>query len=250
MDYDTDFTDETASTSMGNLHFRHHAGNGAQVVFLHGLGASAMVWKRLVAYLPDDYDVYLMDLLGHGQSDAPTDMQYTVSNQYQALSEFMALQNNGNSILFGHSYGGWIATFYAANPTGCRGIILEDAAGLKEMFDKVKDMGEEGIRQYKEELVKEAMTIAGNREYVIRSVVDADITEDQLDDELLGMITRPTMILWGGEDKIVSPKYAEAFKSKIKGSEVHIIEGAGHYAHFTNPEEVAKYILDFTNKDK
>lgn len=250
MDYDKDFMDEFARTSMGNIHFRHHIGKGAQIVFLHGLGASCMVWKRLVQHLPEDMDVYLVDLLGHGQSDAPNDVQYTVSNQYQALSEFMALQNNGNSIIFGHSYGGWIAAFYAANPTGCKGIILEDPAGLKEMFDEIKKGGDEEISRYKQNLVNKAMMIAGNREYVINSIVDSDITEDQLDDELLGMISRPTMILWGSEDKTISPKYADIFAKKIKGSEVHIIEGAGHDAHFTNPEDVARYIMEFENSAK
>jgi pimeloyl-ACP methyl ester carboxylesterase len=250
MDYDNDFSDEYADTSFGKLHFRHHAGKTTQIIFLHGLGANTMVWKRLVHYFPDDMDIYLVDLLGHGQSDAPADVKYTVSNQYQALLEFTSLQNNGSAFFFGHSYGGWVAAFYAAQPTGCKGIILEDAAGLKEMFDKIKETGEEGIMRYKENMIRNAMMISGNREYVIRSVVDSDILEDQLDDALLSEIKVPSMVIWGSDDKMVDVSYGEKLAEKVRGSEMHVINGAGHDAHFTNAEEVAKLIIDFVGRNQ
>ena len=125
MDYDKDFEDGFEYTSMGALHFMHHPGTKEKIIFLHGMGANTKVWSKLVQFLPDGLDVFLIDLLGHGKSDAP-EMDYTVSNQFQALREFIAAQNNGNSFIFGHSYGGWIAAYYASQPYTCKGIILED----------------------------------------------------------------------------------------------------------------------------
>ena len=103
-----DFEDGFSYTSPGALHFKRHPGTKEKIIFIHSLGGKTRDWKRLMDFLPDDLDVYLIDLLGHGESDAP-EMDYTIHAQFQAFREFIALQNNGDSYIFGHSYGGWVA---------------------------------------------------------------------------------------------------------------------------------------------
>ncbi len=39
--------------------------------FLHFSGANLMMWERVVPFFQDQYRVLLMDLRGHGKSDAP-----------------------------------------------------------------------------------------------------------------------------------------------------------------------------------
>ena len=199
MDYNKDFEDGFEYTSLGALHFMHHPGVKEKIIFLHGVGANTKVWSRLVQCLPDELDIFLIDLLGHGQSDAPADTDYTVSNQFQALREFIALQNNGDSYLFGHSYGAWIAAYYASQPCGCKGIILEDAAGLAESF---ADIPESGVEEFKSNMLKSMLAINNNKEYVFRNLIDSDFKEDQLTKELLSSISLKTKIIWGSDDKI------------------------------------------------
>ncbi len=242
MDYNKDFEDGFEYTSMGALHFMHHPGEGKKMIFLHGMGASTRAWTRLIQFLPDDLDIFLVDLLGHGESDAPTDIEYTVSNQFQALREFIALQNNGDSFIFGHSYGAWVAAYYASQPCGCKGIILEDAAGLKENFDNITA---NGAAEFKEMMLKQVLATKGNKDYVFNSIIDSDFKEDQLTQELLSAIKVPTKIIWGSNDASVDISYAKIFNQKIKGSILEVIDGAGHDPHFTNPEDVCKIILDF-----
>lgn len=241
MDYDKDFEDGFEYTSLGALHFMHHPGEGKRIIFLHGIGASTRAWTRLVQHLPDNLDIFLIDLLGHGGSDAPH-IDYTISNQYQALREFMALQNSSDCFMFGHSYGAWLAAYYASQPCSCKGIILEDAAGLKENFDSIM---EKGAEEYKEGMLKRLLAAKGNKDYVLKSMLDSDFKEDQLTEVLLSGIKVPTRIIWGSSDEMVDVAYAKILNEHIKGSSLSIVEGASHEPHYTNPEDVCRIILEF-----
>ncbi len=60
----------------------------------------------------------------------------------------------------------------------------------------------------------------------------------------LPLITAPTLILWGGEDRIMPKSYADKFARAIKGpTEIRPIPGAGHLAELDKPDEVAAAIL-------
>lgn len=60
----------------------------------------------------------------------------------------------------------------------------------------------------------------------------------------LPLIAAPTLILWGGEDRIMPKSYADKFARAIKGpTEIRPIPGAGHLAELDKPDEVAAAIL-------
>lgn len=244
MNFNKDFEDGKANTALGAIHFKHHKGDGKTLVFLHGFGASVLAWKKTVELLPDDYNVYLIDLLGHGLSDAP-ETNYTVKAQAETLWEFFEVENLSGFCLIGHSYGGWIAAYYASK-YAVGELVLEDAAGLKEAFDQIVAAGRE--EEFKKTFFKLAMGFAGNKDYVVKSVLDSDFREDQLTDEILSEITEPTLIIWGSRDILLSPENAKIFKSKIKNSSIAMISGAGHDGHFTNPQDFVDYLTAFVEK--
>jgi pimeloyl-ACP methyl ester carboxylesterase len=63
----------------------------------------------------------------------------------------------------------------------------------------------------------------------------------------LPLITAPTLLLWGAEDKIMPRSYADKFAAGITGkSEIKMIPGAGHLAELDKPEETAAEILAWT----
>ncbi|MGE5269115.1 MAG: alpha/beta fold hydrolase [Thiohalocapsa sp.] len=63
----------------------------------------------------------------------------------------------------------------------------------------------------------------------------------------LPLITAPTLLVWGGEDRIVPQSYAAKFAKAIAGkSETRIIAGGGHLAELDKPDEVAAAILEWT----
>ena len=241
MDHHMDFKEDYFQSSSGKIFFKHHEGAGQSIIFLHGFGAGSFVWKRLMTVLPDDLDVYLIDLLGHGKSEKPH-LAYTVSLQVDVLSQFIRANKLEHAVLFGHSFGGWIASKYVAAGGKAKAIVLEDSAGIAENHDAVKSSG--SYDDFKDEMFKRAMEIAGNDEYVIRSSIENSEGELLSPDEF-SRITLPTMIIWGKEDNIVPVDYATGISNAIKNSRLEIIEGAEHNPHYSKPDVVTKLLLDF-----
>ena len=63
----------------------------------------------------------------------------------------------------------------------------------------------------------------------------------------LPLITAPTLLLWGGEDKVMPRSYADKFAKGVNGkTEITIIPGAGHLAELDKPDETAAAILGWT----
>jgi pimeloyl-ACP methyl ester carboxylesterase len=63
----------------------------------------------------------------------------------------------------------------------------------------------------------------------------------------LGLITVPTLLLWGEQDRIMPRSYADCFATAIKGhSEIKVIPDAGHLAELDQPKAVADAILGWT----
>ena len=235
-----DLEDRYANTSLGRLHYKWRKGRKT-VVFLHGIGGSALTWKRLVEELPEDLGLCLVDLLGHGDSEAP-EIKYKVSIQAEAVIDLMGSAGVRDACLFGHSYGGWIAAKIAQEAYGAEGLILEDAAGLKEYFDDILKAGD--AERLKEELIKGSL-LTNHREHVIKSTVESETPDEYLTKESLAKIAIPTLIIWGADDLTLDAKYAKIFSRYIRNSTVAEINGAGHIPHYTAANEVAGLLVKF-----
>ena len=62
----------------------------------------------------------------------------------------------------------------------------------------------------------------------------------------LRLITAPTLLLWGEQDRVMPRAYAEIFAGGIAGpTTTRIIAGAGHLAELDKPSEVAREIRTF-----
>jgi 2-succinyl-6-hydroxy-2,4-cyclohexadiene-1-carboxylate synthase len=110
------------------------------LVLLHGFTGSAAAWGHQLDTLADyGLRIIALDLLGHGQSDAPDDPQrYTIQRCQQDI--LAALQelgvSKGQAILLGYSMGGRIA-LYTAYSGYFRALILESASpGLEDPAER------------------------------------------------------------------------------------------------------------------
>ncbi|MBX9701818.1 MAG: alpha/beta fold hydrolase [Acetobacteraceae bacterium] len=63
----------------------------------------------------------------------------------------------------------------------------------------------------------------------------------------LGLVTAPTLLLWGEKDAVVPRSYAAKFASGLGAAttEITVIPGAGHLAELDRPAAVARAILDW-----
>lgn len=60
----------------------------------------------------------------------------------------------------------------------------------------------------------------------------------------LGLITAPTLILWGDEDALLPPSYAAKMARAMNGrATVERLPGAGHLAYLDRPDEAARAVL-------
>jgi 2-succinyl-6-hydroxy-2,4-cyclohexadiene-1-carboxylate synthase len=112
------------------------------LVMLHGFTGSATGWDHQMDILADyGLRIIAIDLLGHGQSDAPEDAK-RYSIEYSQKDILAALQelgvNKREAIVLGYSMGGRIA-LYTAFSGFFRALILESASpGLEDPAEREK----------------------------------------------------------------------------------------------------------------
>lgn len=235
MDY-SQLEEAYVNTSLGKLHILRNNNNYKTLLFLHGLGGDTKAWQRLVALLPDEYGIVLVDLLGHGLSDAPH-IKYSASVQVSAIVELVEKEQLEQCNIVGHSYGGWVAALYASLNHPCSSIILIDSAGVYTPDQQPLS------QEQREDIIKRLISTNDNKEYVMRSILESD-GADALDQPTLDKIDKKTLIIWGENDTTTEKKYAIVLNT-IKNSKLAIIDGAGHSPHYTHAEQVSKLILSF-----
>ena len=241
MDFENDFEDSYFVTKYGKMHYKHHKGNDKPIIFLHGFAASVKSWTRLVAYLPVSLDIYLIDLLGHGTSEAP-EIDYSLLMHYGTIVDFIKKNIDMEPFLFGHSYGGWIASYYAINRK-IPGLMLEDSAGMEEFVEERHRINP----SYRETMLKDALQLNPS-EHVLRSMLHSDNSKQQLDSNTLSKVDCRCLIVWGKGDKIIDVKYSKMFNDRIRGSTLRVIDDAKHTPHYSNPELIANLVNDFTTE--
>lgn len=241
VDIEKDFESGYFASKYGKMHYKHHKGSGARILFLHGFAGSVKSWSRLMQHIDGDLDIYLLDLLGHGDSEVP-EADYSFSMHYDSVLQFVDGNIDGEFYAFGHSYGGWIAARCAMD-RNILGLILEDSAGLREFMED-RYMANPN---YREELVSKAVQI-NPRKDVLEAMVNADNKDEYLTRENLAEIKARTLIIWGGKDVTVKPMYSKIFKDCIQGSNLVVLESEKHTPHYSNPEAVARLLDGFILK--
>jgi pimeloyl-ACP methyl ester carboxylesterase len=85
--------------------------------------------------------------------------------------------------------------------------------------------------------------LQANAWVIERSVESMEAGKDLLDFRL-GQIKRPTLIVWGSDDRLIPPSVGEAMHRQIAGSSLLIVDGCGHLA----PGECTKPVVAGTLK--
>ncbi|MEI7819150.1 MAG: alpha/beta hydrolase [bacterium] len=105
----------------------YRRGRGKQtIVFLHGIAANKEVWLPAIESLQRDYTCIAIDLLGHGRSPKPTNVNYTIDEHLRSIRWTLFCHGLwGKKIFAGHSMGALISTHYAATrPKSLARIVL------------------------------------------------------------------------------------------------------------------------------
>jgi pimeloyl-ACP methyl ester carboxylesterase len=245
------------------------AGTGSPVILLHGLADDIGVWESVMPALAAKHRVIALDQIGFGRSDKPL-LSYRVTTFVDFLDGFLNELKIDRASLVGNSLGGWIAASYTlAHPERVERLVLADAAGYLALAktmdprvlaalraasrDDIRYLGPLAFhnKRFYEDLdlaFKQRVT-AGDG-YTINQVLDSIIRGEDVLDGRLGAIHKPTLIVWGHEDKLIPLNFAERFHKEITGSRLEVIDNCGHMPQVECPDEFTRMVLEFLGDAK
>jgi len=108
------------------LHYYRTGGQKPPLVLIHGITDDGLCWSPVAEVLAADYDVIMVDLRGHGKSEAPEDgYNYkTMATEVAGLITGLGLEK---PVVMGHSLGAMTSlTVACLFPDFPQAIILED----------------------------------------------------------------------------------------------------------------------------
>jgi pimeloyl-ACP methyl ester carboxylesterase len=126
-DHDCSGIDEQFfDTGKIKLNYAETRDAGPPLVLLHGLGRRWQVFLPLIPGLATRWHIYAPDLRGHGKSTHVA-RGYHVSQYAEDVLSFLKARVTEPTILFGHSLGGMVSMWIAAqHPNLVRALILGD----------------------------------------------------------------------------------------------------------------------------
>ncbi|HSO85109.1 MAG TPA: alpha/beta fold hydrolase [Draconibacterium sp.] len=262
------------------LFFRKE-GTGSPLVIVHGLYGSSDNWINIGKRLAEKHTVYMIDQRNHGRS--PFSNSHNFNDMRDDLEEFFEKHNIEKATLLGHSMGGKVAMWFAADfPEKVEKLVIADIAPkdyllLKEDsqfylhqnillammeidFTKIKSrndvddflaqkIDDVNIRQF---LLKNVAKDKINHLYKWR--VNAGVLYDHLDeivsgvnknwlDDRIPITSYPVIFIRGMKSKYIIPEDEPMIKEIYPDSRIIDIPDAGHWLHAEQPEKFMKAVM-------
>ena len=254
------------------------------LLLVHGFGASTDHWRKNIAQLQEQFQVWAIDLLGFGRSAKPK-QEYSGNVWREQLHDFITEVIGQPTVLAGNSLGGYASLCVAAEyPQSTAGLILLNSAGP---FSSTEDSPEEsnlnGVRKLLRSIMlqpwasfilfqyvrrRSIIRKTLNNVYFDRNAVTDQLVEDiyrpscdrgaadvfnavfktpqgEKVDVLLGKLQCPLLLLWGEKDPWINARdKGVQFRQYYPQVVEHYLE-AGHCPHDEVPEQVNTLIADW-----
>ena len=238
------------------------AGSGPPLVLLQSAEAYESA-PGLVERLARTREVFLPWAPGYGGSALPETVR-TIDDIAYVYLDLIERYGLRDLVLVGCSLGGWIAAEMATKTCErLSKLVLVDPLGAKfggaydrEIadiyflpFDEVKairfaDPRRDPLDDMTGLGEDEAMRVARHRETTARLCWEPYFHNPALRHRL-HRIAAPTLVVWGEDDRFVTPEYGRAYAGRIPGSRFVSIAGAGHYPHVERPEAFMDAVAGF-----
>ncbi|MGO4581492.1 alpha/beta fold hydrolase [Cupriavidus sp. 2TAF22] len=251
-----------------DLAYEVHGRSGPWVTFSHSLGCTRRMWERQIAALSANYRVLAYDLRGHGESgsDASPGSLALLGSDLLALLDHLGI---ASSHLIGISVGGMIGQTLAIEvPDRVASLVLANTTAYMpplavEMWGERIQLAEDrgvgalalpSMERWFPQAFREA-----NPDVITRLAKDFAATSLQgyitCGQAIMGLDTRealakiqcPTLIVGGTEDPGAPVEALHQMHNQIRGSELLILEGAGHLSNLDKPmeftAEVTRHLL-------
>lgn len=252
--------------AMGNgvrLHYAHLAGVGPPALLIHGIGMDHRVWQALSRRLHPYFDLYMIDLRGHGGSDKPLH-GYSVPDYAADIEELLEFLDVGLWIVVGSSLGGVVTAAIEAPPDVVSHRVLidppltggpvRDVASFREIL-ALKHRPVQELAEYLAGSYPRAGT------HLLRSM--SEMWHQAADGVLLDPLANPehyfdvepalrasespTLIVQADPDlgSVLSAAQACHVLSLLPQGESLFIPGSGHAVHADKPVEFVAALTEF-----
>lgn len=256
-----------------------HGTDGA-IVLLHDLVSGAFSWEAIMPQLAStNRAVYAIDMLGYGLSDHPWPSDTSIWGHADDLTFLFQHLGLTNIILVGVGIGGGVAQVLATRLTRDRvaALVLIDSTCYLHAFAPNWPLPDMEKRQdpdlprrtplddFMKDL-RNTLPLGSVNSNAFEQVMNnyADQWDSELGKEMLyqhirlllpnysnsvssnlKVMKKPTLIIWGEEDRQFPVKYGVRLHHDIPNSQLVTVPNAGHLILFDAPAAVATALNDF-----
>jgi pimeloyl-ACP methyl ester carboxylesterase len=252
------------------VHYRDEGprGDALPIVLLHGTSASLHTWEGWAKALRGQRRVISLDLPGFGLTGpwagAWAGQDYTGDAYAKLVLAVLDQLGVARFVVGGNSLGGEVAWRIAATaPARVAQLVLVDAGGLRGgrgeiplgwQFARLPVLGRLTEQVLPRPMVVQGLvTVMGDPARITEAMVDRyfELTlrtgnrgalvqrarhwrADDGVDHVTG-VQVPTLILWGGRDRVIPPANAQRFAADIPGSQLVMFDTLGHIPQEEDP---------------
>jgi 2-hydroxy-6-oxonona-2,4-dienedioate hydrolase len=222
---------------------------------------------ELPSPLSQRYRVIALDQIGFGRSAKPL-VNYRVGTFVDFLEGFCKELKVERATFVGNSLGGWVAAAFALKyPNRVERLVLVDAAGFGALVESLGPRTlsalelatREDIRYlgpltfyhkqfYEGDAILDAaftQRMSAGDGYTITRFLESMMRREDVLDKRLAALRRPTLVVWGREDKLIPLLFGRQFNQEIIGSRLVIIERCGHMPQVECASEFNTTLLKF-----
>lgn len=219
------------------------------LVFLHGWGQNIQMMKPVADPFSEDFDIVIIDLPGHGESEEPTSV-YTVYDFVDCVKSLLDSLKIKNPILIGHSFGGKTSLLYASMYDVKKLILF--APSYKKEIQKLS---------LKTKMLKSAKKIPGlnklegfakkhigSTDYKNASPIMRQILVETVNFDIRDQVVKikcPTLLIWGTIDEAVDIEGAYELEKLIPDAGVVVYENCTHYAYLERLGQTINVLKSF-----
>jgi pimeloyl-ACP methyl ester carboxylesterase len=252
------------------------------VVLIHGISCSVLEWEHVIDALSKSNRVIALDLIGHGLTDKPSELDYSMTDFAKHVLAFMDAMKISSASLIGNSLGARLAIECAAiAPTRIDALILSAPAAvdnptlfefrvaaipfLGELATAPNAFGTGKIWRsafadpsfVSKELVLEKVALAkmpgagkaflkGLRGMLSFTGFKPSVLQDTKV-KATGIKAR-TLIVWGEQDRFLPVSHLATLLKWMPNAESVVIKNCGHVPMIEKPRDFEKLCLLFLNK--
>ena len=270
---------EQAYVDVGGVRTRYlHCGQKGKpaLIFIHGTGGHAEAYSRNLQAHGEHFDVYAIDMLGHGFTGKP-DRPYVIPDYVAHLLGFMDKLELDRASLSGESLGGWVAAHFAVlHPERVDKLVLNTASGDKvnpEALARLRTLSVEAINDPSYERIKSRLEwlmydkAKVNDDLVAsRRAIYAQPSMKQAIHHILALHTpearakyaitaeqwkalkAPTLVLWTDHDPTATVQVGQELADSIPGSQFVVMKDCGHWPQFEDAATFNRVHIDFLQK--